>query len=156
MTKEKEIALRHAKPEDAACLTELALASKAHWGYDAAFMAACREELTVRESDIAQRDVVVAELDGRVLGYGYLMPREEGDIEIWHLFVAPDGMGRGVGRRVTDALIAQAQAAGEDRLWVEADPNALGFYQACGFVLVGEAPSASIGGRSLPLLVMEF
>ena len=32
--------IRAARPEEAADLSALALASKAHWGYDAAFMAA--------------------------------------------------------------------------------------------------------------------
>lgn len=156
MSQQQGVTLRAAQPEDAAALSALAFESKAHWGYGAEFMQACRDELTVKVADILGRDVVVAEADGRVLGYGYLMPREGGGIEIWHLFVAPQAMGRGAGRRITDALIEQARAAGEARLWVEADPNALGFYQACGFRLVGEAPSASIGGRRLPLLVMEL
>ena len=31
--------------DEADCLTALCMRSKAHWGYDAAFMHACREEL---------------------------------------------------------------------------------------------------------------
>ena len=119
-------------------------------------MEACRAELRVSQADIAEHEVLVAERDGQCLGYGYLMPRQDGGLEIWHLFVAPDAMGQGAGRALTAALIAQAHAAGERCLWVEADPNALGFYQACGFELVGEVPSASIGGRSLPLLVQRL
>ncbi len=38
--------IRLARPEDAATVTALAFRSKASNGYDAAFMAACRDELT--------------------------------------------------------------------------------------------------------------
>ena len=50
----------------------------------------------------------------------------------------------------------KARAVGAPRLWVESDPNAESFYRACGFRRVGETPSGSIAGRSLPLLVMEL
>ena len=156
MTERNEITLRPARPEEAEALSRLAFASKAHWGYDATFMAACRAELQVSAADIAEYEILVAERAGLCLGYGYLTPREEGGLEIQHLFVAPEAMGQGAGRALTDALLAQARAAGEPQLWVEADPNALGFYRACGFELVGEVSSASIGGRSLPLLLQRL
>ena len=39
--------IRDASPGDCEALSALAFSSKAHWGYDDAFMAACRDELTV-------------------------------------------------------------------------------------------------------------
>ena len=157
MTIKREIALRAARPEEARALSQIAFASKAHWGYDAAFMAACREELTVREEHIAKRSVLVAEgPGGTTFGFGGLCTRENGEPEIWHLFVAPEAMGQGAGRLLTEALIDKARAIGAPRLWVESDPNAESFYRACGFRRVGETPSGSIAGRSLPLLVMEL
>ena len=41
------IRLRDARQDELQSLTELCLRSKAVWGYDAAFMAACRIELTL-------------------------------------------------------------------------------------------------------------
>ena len=157
MTIKREIALRAARPDEAGALSRLAFASKAHWGYDAAFMEACREELTVRQEHIAERNLLVAEgPGGATLGFGGLNTREDGEPEIWHLFVAPEAMGKGAGRALTEALIERARAAGAPRLWVESDPNAESFYQARGFRRVGETPSGSIAGRSLPMLVMDF
>ena len=156
MTRKHEIALRAADPDEAGALSRIAFASKAHWGYDEDFMAACREELTVSEAHIGERNVLVAERDGVLLGFGGLSMREDGEPEIWHLFVAPEAMGQGAGRLLTEALIERARASGAPRLWVESDPNAENFYQACGFHRVGETPSGSIAGRSLPLLVMDF
>ena len=156
MTRKREIALRAAHSNEAGALSRIAFASKAHWGYDADFMAACREELTVSEAHIGERNVLVAERDGVLLGFGGLCAREDGEPEIWHLFVAPEAMGQGAGRLLTEALIDRARASGAPRLWVESEPNAESFYRACGFHRVGETPSGSIAGRSLPLLVMDF
>ena len=39
--------VRPARPDEAEALTALVLRSKAHWGYDEAFTAACRDEHAV-------------------------------------------------------------------------------------------------------------
>jgi hypothetical protein len=41
------LTLRTPRPDEATILTELCLRSKAVWGYDEAFMLACRNELTL-------------------------------------------------------------------------------------------------------------
>ena len=48
-----EIKIRKARPDEAAEITALSIRSKRSNGYDEAFMAACREELTVTEDDLA-------------------------------------------------------------------------------------------------------
>jgi hypothetical protein len=119
--------------------------SKAHWGYDDAFMAACRDELTIRAEHIPRVDV--ADLDGQVIGMVRLEP---GCIE--DLFVDPDAIGTGVGRVLFRHAVRRAAAEGMTRLTIDADPNAEGFYASMGAVKVGEVPSQSIPGRMLPLL----
>ena len=49
--------LRAARPEEAAAISALALRSKAHWGYDEAFLAACRAELTWTAAQCGSGDV---------------------------------------------------------------------------------------------------
>ena len=49
-----EIPIRLARREETHALSELAFLSKAYWGYDEDFMAACRAELTVTPADIAR------------------------------------------------------------------------------------------------------
>lgn len=89
--------VRPARRSEAGELTELALASKAHWGYDEAFLAACRDELTLHPADIDRRRTTVAEQDGRVLGFTTLEGAPpEGALGM--MFVAPDALGRGIGR----------------------------------------------------------
>ncbi|WP_436839877.1 hypothetical protein [Streptomyces albogriseolus] len=45
------------------------LRSKVRWGYDGAFTASCREELTVRPPAVGERRTAPAERDGRVPGF---------------------------------------------------------------------------------------
>src|ERR1700744_1513825 len=47
-----EPTIRAARPGEAATLTELAMRSKAHWGYDPAFMTRLRPILTIGEQEL--------------------------------------------------------------------------------------------------------
>ncbi|MFJ9313281.1 GNAT family N-acetyltransferase [Pimelobacter simplex] len=147
--------LRAAVPGEADLLSALALRSKGHWGYDADFLAACRDELTLRDDELAARRTVVAEVDGRVAGFGTL----EGDApvgELGMLFVDPDAIGRGVGRALLGHLVEAARALGFTTLTIDADPNAEAFYVAAGAVRVRAVPSESIPGRVLPQLELSL
>lgn len=143
--------LRPARPGEAALLSDLALRSKGHWGYDAAFLEACRDELTLRDDELARRRTTVAELDDAVIGFGTL-EGEPPDGELGMLFVDPAAIGRGVGRALLDRLLDRARAEGFTVLTIDADPNAEAFYLAHGAVRVAAVPSASIPGRVLPQL----
>lgn len=143
--------VRPARRSEAAALTELALASKAHWGYDEAFLAACRDELTMHPADIDRRRTTVAEEDGRVLGFTTLDGAPpEGALGM--MFVAPDALGRGIGRLLFEHTVTEARRLGFARFTIDADPNAEPFYLAMGAVRIGATPSGSILGRELPLL----
>lgn len=143
--------VRPARPGEAALLSALALRSKGHWGYDDAFLAACRDELTLHDDELGARRTVVADLDGRVVGFGTLEGAPPtGDLGM--LFVDPDVIGHGVGRALLTHLLRDARATGFTRLTVDADPNAEAFYLAHGAVRVAAVPSGSIPGRVLPRL----
>ncbi|MFI8005746.1 GNAT family N-acetyltransferase [Streptomyces sp. NPDC086010] len=146
--------VREGRPEEAGALTGLALRSKAHWGYDEEFLAACRDELTVTPDDTADGRTVVAEEDGRagrVLGFTTLAGEPpEGSLAM--MFVEPDAIGRGVGRLLFEHTVARARRSGFARLTIDADPNAEAFYTAMGAVRIGSTPSGSVPGRRLPLL----
>jgi GNAT superfamily N-acetyltransferase len=147
--------IRRARPADAALVTGLALTSKAVWGYDASFMAACRAELTISPQSILRQPTHVLEQDGEALGFYQL--RVDGALaEVAQFFIAPARLRRGLGRCLWAHLEAMARAAGARRLEVDSDPNAAAFYLAMGMRRVGEAPSGSIPGRMLPRLVKEI
>ncbi|MFJ6622992.1 GNAT family N-acetyltransferase [Kitasatospora sp. NPDC091335] len=146
--------IRPARPEEAALLTDLALRAKAYWGYDEAFMAACREELAMDADVIERSATVVAEEGGRVLGFVSLSATPPtGSMDM--LFVEPASMGRGVGRALFERARDRAVALGLRRFTIASDPNAEPFYLAMGATRIGSVRSGSIPGRELPLLVLE-
>jgi len=142
--------IRDAAPADCDALSSLAFVSKAHWGYDDAFMDACRAELTITRADLETARVRVA-VDTRVDGFHGV---RNGEL-VW-MFVAPDAIGRGIGRTLLLDACAVARAAGNEVLRIEADPHAAAFYEHLGARRVGEVASASIAGRVLPLYEMAL
>lgn len=79
----------------------------------------------------------VAEVDGRVAGFAI------GDLagaNVWALFVDPEFEGRGLGRRLHDAMMDWLFAAGLERVWLSTDPGtrAETFYRAAGWSPAGE------------------
>ena len=144
----KRIEVRPARADEAEALTELAMRAKASWGYDAAFMEACRAELTLTAEKMAGWQVWVAVADGQVAGMVSLTLGEVAEVE--DFFVEPAFQGRGVGGALMATLLEAARAAGASTLEVDADPNAEAIYTRLGFVTFGRSPSGSIPGRWLP------
>jgi GNAT superfamily N-acetyltransferase len=149
------IQLRNIRPNEFPYLDRLCLRSKAVWGYDAAFMAACRAELTLHPDDLRTTQLQVAERDATAVGLAQLKVTG-GDAELMKLFVEPALLGSGIGRLLFKWATERARALGAVRMMIEADPGAVRFYQRMGARQTGFAPSQSIPGRMLPLLHMEL
>ncbi len=150
MTGEGQI--RRARRDECARLSDLAFRSKASWGYSAQFMAQCRAELTVGESDIRDDDFFVLEFDGEIIGFCALRSRGDGEGELADVFIAPSHLRAGYGRRLLEHAKRAARARGWRSLRIEADPNALVFYRRCRGEQIGTVASGSIPGRRLPLV----
>ncbi|MEU3465473.1 GNAT family N-acetyltransferase [Streptomyces sp. NPDC006733] len=147
--------IRAAQGTEADILSALALRSKAHWGYDAAFMAACVEELTMRADEITCRRTTVAEQDGRIVGFTTLEGRPPTGV-LGMMFVDPHAMGQGIGRLLFEHLRANARQLRFAQITIDADPQAEPFYRAMGAVRTGSIPSGSIAGRMLPQLLLAL
>jgi len=159
--------IRAARPEEAPELGWLAVRSKAHWGYDEAFMNACLDELTIPADQVVVRRIQVAVSEeaagegdraatrGRILGFGTIEGEPPAG-ELGMLFVDPEFIGHGVGSALFSQLTAMANGLGFRRLTIAADPNAEPFYLAKGAVRIGSVPSGSLPGRSLPLLALAL
>ena len=146
--------LRLPRPDEADVLTELCVRSKASHGYDEAFMAACRDELTVK-LDSPGRRFAVAEENGRLVGMAQISI-EGSTAELEKLFVEPSRFGASVGSELFRWAEAEAAAAGADRMVLDSDPYAVGFYRALGAVEAGYSPSGSQPGRLLPRLCLDL
>jgi GNAT superfamily N-acetyltransferase len=149
------IRLRDARQNELPYLGGLCLRSKAVWGYDDAFMAACRTELTLHAGELRTTHVQVAERDAMLVGLAQLKVTG-GDAELMKLFVEPALLGSGIGRLLFEWAMERARALGAARITIEADPGAVPFYERMGAHRAGFAPSQSIPGRMLPLLQVEL
>jgi GNAT superfamily N-acetyltransferase len=149
------VELRPARPDEAAQLSDLALRSKAHWGYSDEFIEACRAELTYRPEQIETSRIVVAVVAEAVVGF-YALAGEPPVGELDGMFVDPDHIGTGAGGALFEHLLDSARRSGFTALQIGADPNAVGFYERHGAVRIGEEPSASIPGRMLPVLELDL
>ena len=77
----------------------------------------------------------VAEEDGIPVGCGAVGPDPEdpGVCSVYSFYVLPRSQGRGVGRRIMEALEADEYARRVSRMTLHASLTALGFYRRMGF-----------------------
>lgn len=148
-----DLILRPAQPDEAGSLSALALRSKAYWGYSAAQIELWREELAITAQTFTQARIVVASHADRVLGF-YVLNLHPEVSRLEHLWVDPAAIGQGVGKRLFQDASLHLQHSGLPFMEIEADPNALGFYQAQGARHIGDEPAPIAGepGRTLPQL----
>jgi len=147
--------VRPARPDELPSLTELCLRSKAVWGYDAAFLEACRAELTLGANDLTATHIAVAESADTVVGVVQVEIAGR-TADLLKLFIEPEDFGNGTGRRLFDWACDVARDLGATNLTIEADPDAAPFYRRMGARDDGFAPSGSIPGRMLPRLVLDL
>lgn len=153
---DSELHVRRATPEDAEALTRIALAAKRHWGYPERWILQWTGGLTITPEFVRNNEVHAAAVEGgRTVGF-YALVGEGRRIELEHLWISPEYIGRGVGRILFDHALGKAAALGAETLRLEADPNAEGFYRRMGAVRVGENVYELEGHRRvLPLMAVE-
>jgi len=137
--------IRAGAPDDAAELTRVALAAKAHWGYPARWLELWRDALTIAPEFVAAHPVFVAEraaeAGGGVAGWSALVPPAPGTADpgqwtLEHLWVLPHARRRGVGRALLDELVDRARALGGQELVLDTHRSldaAAALYAALGF-----------------------
>lgn len=145
--------IRQARLEEANLLTEVTLRSKAHWQYDAAFLAATKHELEFQPGKfLPDFHVYVLEDGQNIRGFCSLIPIAPARIELHDLFVEPGYIGKGHGKRLWDHAIELARGLGFRTVVLTADPHAEPFYLRQGAIRVGEKSSSVLPGRTLPVL----
>jgi GNAT superfamily N-acetyltransferase len=148
--------IRRARPDEAAFLSGLAFRSKAHWGYPESFMDACRRELTLSSVYLAGHPAFVLEDAQTPIGFYTLERLSDAAVELGYLFVEPACIGLGYGRRLMDHAREYARSLGYRTMLIQGDPHAVPFYRAVGGRVVGLKESASIPGRTLPLVRIDL
>ena len=148
--------IRHAEPEEAARLTEIAIAAKRHWGYPESWIEIWREELTITPDFIERHRVFAATDNGIPMGF-YAVVTSGDSTKLEHLWVLPELIGKGFGRQLLNHAHYRAAMAGVKAIEIVSDPNAEGFYLKAGAKKIGEVISTIEGReRKLPLLALDI
>ena len=148
-----KISIERASPEQAEQLSVIAFAAKAYWNYPERWMELWRPQLTFSSDYIEENETWVAHSDGEPIGF-YTLQDKRGNAWIENLWVLPEWIGKGIGKQLFDHAVTLARQLGYERLQLEADPNAVGFYEKMGMYQIGERRS-EVDGQPRVLPIME-
>jgi GNAT superfamily N-acetyltransferase len=132
--------IHKAIPQDAEALTTLTLTSKAYWGYGAAQMASWQDQLDFKNNYIENHQVYKLVTGETLIGY-YSYVADKDVVVLDRLFVLPEYIGQGFGRKLVEDFLTRVKSAGHTKVVLEADPNAEGFYNALGFTTAHYLPT---------------
>lgn len=149
-----DIQIRRAQPDEAALLTEIALAAKRHWGYPENWIQHWKDDLTITPDFIANNEIYVAVTGEEIAGCCALVVSDP-LAELEHMWIRPAHMGNGVGRALFNQIAERAAQLGAPGFELSADPNAEGFYERMGAKRIGEVRS-EINGQPRVLPRMRF
>lgn len=144
--------VRPARPDEAAMITDIAMRSKAYWGYDDHFMETFRPELTVHPHQIEDDHIVVVEAEDGLAGFLHLRSESNETLELVSLFIDTWAILQGFGQLLWNYAIAYAHEHGYQRVTLESDPNAEPFYRKQGAVETGTRESTLMPGRVLTIM----
>ena len=133
--------IRRATPDEAPLLHALTGRSALSWGYEPELLDWEPQALAVTPEFMANATVYALEEQGRVVGY-YALTGAPPEMVLDKLFVEPDFIGTGRGKRLWRHAVATARGLGATVLTLDSDPNAAPFYRAMGAEWVGEQPTA--------------
>jgi GNAT superfamily N-acetyltransferase len=124
--------LRRAKPEEHDELEDLQRRASLELPEYRDELLANPDAIYLPEGQIANGQVIVAEIGGEIVGFAAVVGGE-----LDGLFVEPDLWGQGIGRTLVDAATHEARKRGL-ALKVIANPRARRFYEHCGFRVEGK------------------
>jgi GNAT superfamily N-acetyltransferase len=130
--------IRPAQPSERDALEGLQRRSSMHQPLYREQLAAHADAIELPAEQIAAGHVRVAEQSGAIVGFAVLLERSGDACELDGLFVEPDRMRTGVGRRLVEDAERIARERGATRIDVVANPQAVAFYVALGFTATGE------------------
>ena len=135
------LSFRRAIPAERTALEDLQWRASLMWEDYRDALLENPDAIDLPPDQITDGRAIVAEMLGEIVGFAVVLPRDDGHAELDALFVEPKVWRRGVGRGLIEEARAFASADGAMSLFVVANPRAQDFYAACGFVLIGEAPT---------------
>jgi len=151
-----DLQIRRALPDEADPLSCIAFSAKAHWGYPERWLEIWKPQLTFSPEYFEQNESWVAETNGDPIAF-YTLQEKDGNAWIEDLWVSPEFIGKGVGKILFSHAVELSSRRGYQTLQLEADPNAVGFYERMGMHQIGERHSELDGQpRILPIMEMKL
>ena len=148
--------IRRALPADADVLSTIAFAAKSHWGYPQQWLDYWKLQLTFTPQYFEEHESQVFEADDSLVGF-YTLQGKENKAWIENMWVLPAYIGKGIGRQLFQHTVSASRSKGHLILQLEADPNAVGFYEKMGMKQIGSTHYEFLGiHRTLPLMEMTL
>ena len=130
-----KLVFRRGQAEDRDVLDEMTLAGVRYWGHDVHHPEAYQglvESLTSQDGPEAHT-VFLLKDEAEVVAFYELQDRD-GYVELVRMFMRPDLIGHGFGKKLWNHAVDRA-AGNHDRMLILSDPSAIGFYTAMGATL---------------------
>jgi ribosomal protein S18 acetylase RimI-like enzyme len=146
--------IQRVRPEQATELSAIAFAAKAHWGYPRRWMDMWKPQLTFSPHYFEEYESWVAVEDARPIGF-YTLEERNSNAWLENLWVLPEYIGKGVGKALFMHAVERSRQRGYTLFQLEADPNAIGFYERMGMYKIRER-QYEIDGQPRILPTMEL
>lgn len=140
---------------DANILTEIAVKSKAFWGYSNELIESWREDLTITPQMFEDFNVYKYLVNDTIAGFYILNRANIRTSFLEFLFIAPQFIKQGIGTALLKHASEYCIGGSCAVLNVLSDPFAEEFYAKQGFKVIGRRES-SVPGRFLPEMELEF
>jgi len=150
------IMIRHTFPDEADNLSGIAFSAKAHWGYPEHWMKIWKPQLTFSRDYFIENESWTVEINAMPVAF-YTFQEKNDNAWLENLWVLPEYIGKGVGKKLFIHALSRSRQKGHLILCLEADPNAVGFYEKMGMYKVGESYYPIEGEvRILPVMEIEL
>jgi GNAT superfamily N-acetyltransferase len=146
--------IRRVLSDEAGILSQIAFAAKRHWGYPERWMELWKPQLTFPPAYFEENESWIAEVNHVPIAF-YTLQEKNGNAWLENLWVSPEFIGKGVGKQLFWDALERCRQRGYKSLQLEADPNAMGFYEKMGMKKIGERVS-EVEGRPRILPIMEI
>ncbi len=136
-------------------LTHITQQSKAYWGFPKEILLEWENLLTISKQYLRENKVFKLVIGEHIVGYYSYFSTDPTTIKLDNMFILPQYIGTGLGRVLMKDFIEKVRSAEFEKITLDAEPNAAGFYKKWGFVKVGELES-SIKDRFLPIMELKL
>ena len=141
---------------DAKKLTELTIRSKSHWNYSKQQIEDWRDDLTISEAYITEKEVYkLVDNKDSIIGYYSYFKIDSLNVKLENLFVEPKFIGRGFGKILMADFLKRIKKTKAEKIILDSDPNSEKFYAQIGFKVIGKLET-SIKDRFLPIMELKI